>query len=257
MHPHLRSVLPPASSTCRKYVVVGFRSAPLRTRGASSASLRPFPRHTPSAPAASLVGEHAEARAEERDRLCKREVRRRRLGHVVHEHPHRAAVATPCLDAARWQHRGEIEASRQRLCVQQLGSRHRPDVAGADQLARYKRSRSVRQSKPIGFSVSRIDRQARQVATGLDISPNVRNALASNVLVIPCMTTIFTCPTHVWLRRGEGAEPSGPLLSARRPRGRRAPQRRAASPSILRWRGRSPSMCPMPKRARTSTAMPT
>src|SRR5437762_2339319 len=30
MHHHLHSVLPPASSTYRKYVVVGFQSAPLR-----------------------------------------------------------------------------------------------------------------------------------------------------------------------------------------------------------------------------------
>ena len=38
----------------------------------------------------------------------------------------------------------------------------------------------------------------------LVISPDVRNALASDVIVIPCTTTLSIAPTHVRLRRGEG-----------------------------------------------------
>jgi mRNA interferase MazF len=44
----------------------------------------------------------------------------------------------------------------------------------------------------------------------LIISPNVRNDLASDVLVVPCSTRLSIAPTHVRLRRGEGgiSEPS-------------------------------------------------
>lgn len=38
----------------------------------------------------------------------------------------------------------------------------------------------------------------------LVISPNVRNALASDIIVVPCSTRLSTAPTHVRLRRGEG-----------------------------------------------------
>ena len=38
----------------------------------------------------------------------------------------------------------------------------------------------------------------------LILSPNVRNALASDVIVIPCTALVSTAPTHVRLRKGEG-----------------------------------------------------
>lgn len=38
----------------------------------------------------------------------------------------------------------------------------------------------------------------------LVISPDVRNSLASDVIVIPCSTRLSTAPTHVRLRKGEG-----------------------------------------------------
>ena len=38
----------------------------------------------------------------------------------------------------------------------------------------------------------------------LVISPDVRNDLASDVIVIPCSTRLSEAPTHVRLRRGEG-----------------------------------------------------
>jgi mRNA interferase MazF len=38
----------------------------------------------------------------------------------------------------------------------------------------------------------------------LVISPNIRNDLASDVIVIPCSTRLSEAPTHVRLRRGEG-----------------------------------------------------
>jgi mRNA interferase MazF len=38
----------------------------------------------------------------------------------------------------------------------------------------------------------------------LVISPNVRNELASDVIVVPCSTRLSTAPTHVRLSRGEG-----------------------------------------------------
>lgn len=36
------------------------------------------------------------------------------------------------------------------------------------------------------------------------ISPDVRNAGASDVLVLPCSTILSEAPTHVRLRKGEG-----------------------------------------------------
>lgn len=38
----------------------------------------------------------------------------------------------------------------------------------------------------------------------LVISADVRNRLASDVLVVPCSTRLSAAPTHVLLRRGEG-----------------------------------------------------
>lgn len=38
----------------------------------------------------------------------------------------------------------------------------------------------------------------------LVLSPNIRNALASDVIVIPCSTTLSIAPTHVRVRKGEG-----------------------------------------------------
>jgi mRNA interferase MazF len=38
----------------------------------------------------------------------------------------------------------------------------------------------------------------------LVISPDIRNDLASDVIVIPCSTRLMGAPTHVRLRRGEG-----------------------------------------------------
>ncbi len=38
----------------------------------------------------------------------------------------------------------------------------------------------------------------------LVLSPDVRNNLASHVIVIPCSTRLSEAPTHVRLRRGEG-----------------------------------------------------
>ncbi|MBX3209342.1 MAG: type II toxin-antitoxin system PemK/MazF family toxin [Labilithrix sp.] len=44
----------------------------------------------------------------------------------------------------------------------------------------------------------------------LVVSTNVRNDLASDVIVVPCTTRLSPAPTHVRLRRGEGgvSEPS-------------------------------------------------
>ena len=36
------------------------------------------------------------------------------------------------------------------------------------------------------------------------ISPDYRNALASDVIVVPCSTTVRLAPTHVVLQPGEG-----------------------------------------------------
>jgi mRNA-degrading endonuclease toxin of MazEF toxin-antitoxin module len=38
----------------------------------------------------------------------------------------------------------------------------------------------------------------------LIVSPDYRNELACDVIVIPCSTTLRLAPTHVMLRRGEG-----------------------------------------------------
>jgi mRNA-degrading endonuclease toxin of MazEF toxin-antitoxin module len=38
----------------------------------------------------------------------------------------------------------------------------------------------------------------------LVISPDYRNELASDVIVVPCSTHLRLAPTHVLLRRGEG-----------------------------------------------------
>jgi mRNA interferase MazF len=46
----------------------------------------------------------------------------------------------------------------------------------------------------------------------LIISPNVRNTLASDVLVVPCTTTLSIAPTHVRLRRGEGGLAAASVL---------------------------------------------
>ena len=46
----------------------------------------------------------------------------------------------------------------------------------------------------------------------LVISPNVRNELASDVLVIPCSTRLSIAPTHVRLRRGEGGMSEASVL---------------------------------------------
>jgi mRNA-degrading endonuclease toxin of MazEF toxin-antitoxin module len=46
----------------------------------------------------------------------------------------------------------------------------------------------------------------------LVISPDVRNALASDVIVIPCTTTLSIAPTHVRLRRGEGGLSAASVL---------------------------------------------
>jgi mRNA-degrading endonuclease toxin of MazEF toxin-antitoxin module len=44
------------------------------------------------------------------------------------------------------------------------------------------------------------------------ISPDVRNDLASDVLVVPCSTRLSTAPTHVGLRRGEGGVSEASVL---------------------------------------------
>jgi mRNA-degrading endonuclease toxin of MazEF toxin-antitoxin module len=46
----------------------------------------------------------------------------------------------------------------------------------------------------------------------LVISTDVRNALANDVLVIPCSTRMLDAPTHVRLRRGEGGSASPSVL---------------------------------------------
>ena len=46
----------------------------------------------------------------------------------------------------------------------------------------------------------------------LVISPDVRNALATDVIVIPCTTTLSIAPTHVRLRRGEGGVSASSIL---------------------------------------------
>lgn len=46
----------------------------------------------------------------------------------------------------------------------------------------------------------------------LVISPDVRNALASDVLVIPCTTRLSIAPTHVRLKKGEGGLSAASVL---------------------------------------------
>ena len=46
----------------------------------------------------------------------------------------------------------------------------------------------------------------------LVLSPNVRNALATDVIVIPCTTTLSIAPTHVRLRKGEGGVSAASVL---------------------------------------------
>jgi mRNA-degrading endonuclease toxin of MazEF toxin-antitoxin module len=46
----------------------------------------------------------------------------------------------------------------------------------------------------------------------LVISPDIRNDLASDVIVVPCSTRLSTAPTHVPLRRGEGGLSAASVL---------------------------------------------
>jgi mRNA interferase MazF len=46
----------------------------------------------------------------------------------------------------------------------------------------------------------------------LVISPDVRNELASDVMVIPCTSRLSIAPTHVRLRRGEGGLSTASVL---------------------------------------------
>jgi len=46
----------------------------------------------------------------------------------------------------------------------------------------------------------------------LVISPNVRNELASDVIVVPCSTRLLVAPTHVRLGRGDGGLPQASML---------------------------------------------
>ncbi len=46
----------------------------------------------------------------------------------------------------------------------------------------------------------------------LIVSPNIRNQLASDVLVVPCSTHLSSAPTHVRLRRGEGGLSAASVL---------------------------------------------
>lgn len=46
----------------------------------------------------------------------------------------------------------------------------------------------------------------------LVISPDIRNDLASDVIVVPCSTRLSTAPTHVLLRRGEGGVSQSTVL---------------------------------------------
>jgi mRNA-degrading endonuclease toxin of MazEF toxin-antitoxin module len=52
-----------------------------------------------------------------------------------------------------------------------------------------------------------------EVRPVLVLSTNVRNALASDVIVVPCTTTLSSAaPTHVRLRKGEGGVPAASVL---------------------------------------------
>ncbi len=46
----------------------------------------------------------------------------------------------------------------------------------------------------------------------LVVSTDIRNALASDVIVIPCTTTLSIAPTHVRVRKGEGGLTSASVL---------------------------------------------
>jgi mRNA-degrading endonuclease toxin of MazEF toxin-antitoxin module len=46
----------------------------------------------------------------------------------------------------------------------------------------------------------------------LVISPNIRNELASDVIVVPCSTRLLAAPTHVRLGRGDGGVPQASVL---------------------------------------------
>lgn len=46
----------------------------------------------------------------------------------------------------------------------------------------------------------------------LVISPNIRNELASDVIIVPCSTRLLDAPTHVRLGRGEGGLPHASVL---------------------------------------------
>jgi mRNA-degrading endonuclease toxin of MazEF toxin-antitoxin module len=46
----------------------------------------------------------------------------------------------------------------------------------------------------------------------LVISPNVRNELGSDVIVVPCSTRLSMAPTHVRLSRGDGGLPRASVL---------------------------------------------
>jgi mRNA-degrading endonuclease toxin of MazEF toxin-antitoxin module len=46
----------------------------------------------------------------------------------------------------------------------------------------------------------------------LILSPNYRNELAADVIVVPCSTRRRAAPTHVSLRRGEGGAPEACML---------------------------------------------
>jgi mRNA interferase MazF len=46
----------------------------------------------------------------------------------------------------------------------------------------------------------------------LVISPDVRNVPASDVIVVPCTTTLSIAPTHVRVRKGEGGLSAASVL---------------------------------------------
>jgi mRNA interferase MazF len=74
----------------------------------------------------------------------------------------------------------------------------------------------------------------------LVISPDVRNELASDVLVIPCTSRLSTAPTHVRLRRGDGGLSEGSVLKCEqlttlhKEELRRTPLGSALPPKIVR-----------------------
>jgi len=46
----------------------------------------------------------------------------------------------------------------------------------------------------------------------LVLSPDYRNARASDIIVVPCSTRLRFAPTHVGLRKGEGGLPRASVL---------------------------------------------